>query len=65
MSAKMATNQLKISKEIDLDSFQGIETSIWKKFYIKKVRFFVATLTDCNQNRYLNLYMAALCPGRH
>jgi hypothetical protein len=48
----MATNQLKIALEIDLDSFQGID------------RFYVATLTDCIQNHHLNLHMQApLCWG--
>ena len=42
----MATNQLKIAYEIDLDSFQGIGN----KFYFKKVSFLVATLTSCIQN---------------
>ena len=29
---------------------------------LQKVRILVATLTDCIQNRHLNLHMEALCP---
>ena len=36
------------------------QTSIGIEFYFKKVRFLVATLTDCIQNRHLNLHMEAL-----
>ena len=55
----MATNQLKISQKFDLDSFQGIDLAQGTSF-TSKVRYFVVILTDCIQNRHLNLHMEAV-----
>ena len=56
----MATSHFKFHKKLIQIVFKA-QTSIGNK----KVRFLVATLTDCIHNRHLNLHMEALCPPRH
>ena len=58
---RIATNQLKIAHQIDLDSFQGIDKHRELGLLQKSTNFRCKSKTDCIQNRHLNLHMEALC----